>query len=408
MAFTITANTVLGIATVAGTNSSDSIAAAQLTNISSLNLNAYEAVDVVVTGATPLSGAISSFISMGQGDDQVTLSASLISPGSVIDLGEGSDSFSGNTSNLADSSIKGMGGLDTMTFGTATLTNMFVNGNDGGDRFTVGLGGGTVISNSTIVGGSDDDRIAINITGALTDGRINGQNGNDTITISNLGIGTTTTIYGGQGDDTLTAAAGPLGNWHVIFSGDLGNDTMFGKNQNGSNTSGDLLYGGVGNDSIDGGTGADTMTGGSGTDVFASITNGTMSVQYRDADLNGVISIGDTVNLNTAQGIGTFNNWVTNITDFSAEDRLATGLGTNAVSAIGQSFGGAPTMATFGSSSLTYKLGGAYNSANSTFTVTADNLGTDTLIALVGATADAHLLMKGTSASTLVAANFIE
>jgi hypothetical protein len=63
-------------------------------------------------------------------------------------------------------------------------------------------------------------------------------------------------------------------------------------------------------------------------------------------------------------------------------------------------------MATFGVSSLSYKLAGVYNSADSTFTVTADNIGTDTLLLLAGQSVNGYLLLRNTSASTLTEQNF--
>jgi Ca2+-binding RTX toxin-like protein len=423
LAFTITTNVGGTAATVVGTNSSDSIAAAQLANISSLSLTAFDADDVVITGTTALSASGNS-ISVGQGDDQVTLSAGLTGSGSLVDLGEGADTFTAAGVAISSSSIRGLGGLDTITInGAATIRSVFVNGNVGGDRINFGGANNvaTVFASSTIVGGSEDDRITFNTSGTVTGGRVNGQDGDDVITVTNIGAGTTTTMFGGQGNDTLTAggntfnASGDstaLG--FVIFSGDLGNDTLTGAAQGadlaaGALGGGDLLFGGGGNDTIStGNRGQDTLTGGDGNDTFV-ISNATdgFLVAYTDVTVAGVVSAGDTFNLNDTQGVGSFNNFLTNIADFAAGDVIDTANGTNAISGLGLVFtDGAAT----GVNGVTYKFAGSYNAANSTFTVTADNLGTDTLILLNGGGnggANSHILLKGTSASSLVPSNFV-
>ncbi len=404
MAFTITTNIGGTAATLVGTNSSDSVAAAQLVNISSISLTAFDADDVAVLGGTALSSAQ---ISMGQGDDQVTTGAAVSGSSSLIDLGEGSDVFN-SAFNLSSLSIKGFGGLDTFNFtGAGTLTNVFVNGNVAADRINIGTAAAAATGNitgATIVGGSEDDIITINTTGRISGGRINGQNGDDTITVNGMAVNTTTTMFGGQGNDVLTAAFGTGTTAHVIFSGDLGNDTLTGIQQL-QNVSGDLLFGGGGNDIITSNGGADTMSGGDGVDTFNLLTDTYMSVAFTDVAANGTIETGDSFTLGTFIAAGVSPK-ITNITDFvggGAGDILNTTNGTNALSALGL------TAANFGLAGQTYKLAGAYNAANGVFTVTADNLGTDTLIKLNGngAGANEFILLQGTSASTLTAANFV-
>ena len=420
MAFTITTNVGGTAATVVGTNSSDSIAAAQLANISSLSLTAFDADDVVVTGTTALTSATS--LSMGQGDDQVTLSAAVSASGNLFDLGEGSDTFTGGLNGFSNGSIKGFGGLDVINFGSATtsatavtIRSAFVNGNVGADRINIGSAtqgqtNALTVASSTIVGGSEDDRITINTTGAITGGRINGQNGDDIISVFDIGAATTTTIFGGQGNDTMSAFISTTNLTDraafVIFSGDLGNDTLTGANQNVNTTGGDLLFGGGGNDTLTPGLGMDTLTGGDGSDTFVITNNDGFLVAYTDVDGVAGVSAGDTFNLNNTQGVGSFNNFLLNIADFASSDVIDTANGTNAVSMTGTTWtAGAAT----GTAGVTYKIAGTYNSANSVFTATVDNLGTDTLILTNGGgngNAGTYFLLKGTSASSLVAANF--
>ncbi len=414
-------------ATVVGTNSSDSIAAAQLANIATLSLTAFDSDDVAVLGTTALASAS---ISMGQGDDQVTTGANVSGSSSLIDLGEGADTFT-SAHQLSSVNIKGFGGIDTFTLTGATLSNIFLNGNVGGDRINVGGGGGTRVTGATIVGGSEDDIIVVNTTASLTGGRINGQNGDDTIIVTDLGATSTTTMFGGQGNDTLTAgtiAGGFATNTeHVIFSGDLGNDTLTGIAQ-AVDISGDLLFGGDGNDRLitangtDGtansGGGADSLTGGAGADTFVFNDLGNTTAVFANVVGSATtIDAGDTFQLGVNRTAAGFQNFVTNITDFvggGGNDILDTVNGSNAVTGLGQTI--AAGQAAFGQNGSTYKLAGTYNAANSTFTVTADNLGTDTLILLdgsngAGATVTAanggYVLLQGTSASTLVAGNFV-
>jgi hypothetical protein len=398
LAFTITTNIGGTAATLVGTDASDSVAAAQLVNISSLQLTAFDADDVAVLGATALSSAI---ISMGQGDDQVTTGANVSGSSSLIDLGEGSDTFT-SANNLSSVSIKGFGGLDTFTITGGTLTSIFLNGNVGADRINIGNNTATAVASSTIVGGSEDDIITIDTTARLTGGRINGQSGDDTITVSRIGATSTTTIFGGQGNDIMSATL-RANTTHVIFSGDLGNDTLTGNNQ-GLNQAGDLLFGGGGNDVMTSSGGADSMSGGDGVDTYVLPTGNYMSVAFTNVVGTGAIDAGDTFTLGTFRGAG-ISPFIANITDFvggGTGDLLNTDNNSNALSAIGVAGSG-----TFGTAGFTYKLSGSYNASNGVFTVTADNLGTDTLIQLNGGATNEFILLQSTSGSTLTAANFV-
>jgi len=412
LAFTITTSGTS--ATVVGTNSSDSLAATQLASIATVSLTAFDADDVVVLGTTNISA---SSLSLGQGDDQVTQGAgATISGNSLIDLGEGSDTFTSTAANISSSTIKGLGGLDTINLQQAqTLTSIFVNGNAAADRINIGNATATVVTSSTIVGGSEDDRITFNTTQNVTGGRVNGQDGDDTITVTQLGTTSTTSMYGGQGNDTLTAngwAAGAAG--YVIFSGDLGNDTLVGAQQTVQTTGGDQLFGGAGNDAITGRRGMDTLIGGDGVDTFTVANGDGFNVVVTNGGVAGIVDAGDTFALNTTQGTGSANNFLLNITDFvggGAGDILDTANGTAALNATGVAI--TEATGSIGVNTVTYKIAGTYNSANSRFTVTADNLGTDTLIVMNGGAASgignatSYLLLKGTSASTLTAANFV-
>jgi hypothetical protein len=325
---------------------------------------------------------------------------------SLIDLGDDNDTLNIGSNALAGVTVRGLGGLDIMNIGAATLTSVYVNGNEGGDRIYLGSGLAMTLLNSTIVGGSENDILIIDTSGQLSGGRIYGQDGDDTISVRQIGIGTTTKIFGGQGNNTLLASFGSTSSY-VIFYGGGGNDLLQGRNQ-AVDVRGDLLFGGDGNDSVDAIGGADTMSGGDGVYTFnGDFFSMTASIANSPTGNPAVIEAGDIFYLNRTSGIGNFNNPTANITDFSGGgggDILNTYYGDNPSNGIGKPVISAAT-GDFGSGS-TYKLSGVYSSADSSFTVTGNNLSSDTFI-YSGGFVDSYLLLKGTSTSSLVAANFI-
>ena len=391
-----------------GTNASDALAAAQLANIATLTLNAYESDDTVILGGTALTAGT---IGMGGGSDQVTQGAAALTD-VTITLGDSTDTFTSTANNITTSSIKGQGGADTITFGAAaTLNAVFVNGNEGVDTINVGGGLGVVLTNTSIVGGSQNDIITLNTSGASTGGRVNGQEGDDILQAGAAQVAmNSTTVFGGNGSDTLNFGGAGAGATFRL-SGDLGNDTITGNTGAAVDTQGDRIWGGNGSDTISGATvganivGADTLSGGDGADIFdfsnATMQGNTTMEVVTDAAGAGVVSAGDILTLGNT-GVSAFNNAILNITDFSSVDKINSVNGTAAVSAIGTTLtdngAGADTIGVAGT---TYFVSGVYNATDSNFTATADNVGTDTLVVFNGGTANSFLLLRGTQSSAL-------
>lgn len=250
---------------------------------------------------TNISG---SFINGNAGNDLIDLS--LVSS-STIHGGQGNDTFFADARN---SILNGNAGTDTMNVFSAASSSIF--GGQGTDVLNIS----GIISSSDINGDLGND--AINLTNAkLINSTISGGDGEDTIILldtpfifgpPNVPAGVFTssnsTIFGGKGSDNINAEfidnAGSTG---VILSGDEGNDTLSGS------AFADILFGGDGNDRIRGNAGADTMTGGAGVNTFVFV------------------------------GAGDFGNLVTGavdvITDFKAGDVISGGFVPGALGGVG-------------------------------------------------------------------------
>jgi Ca2+-binding RTX toxin-like protein len=157
-------------------------------------------------------------------------------------------------------------GNDTLT---GTGTGFFLQGNQGADSLTGGVGGGI------IYGGADNDTIHVvgSGTSTATHNLVNGNAGDDTIVSTNVAGDT---LYGGQGQDNITGAGNDLVNGNAgndVILGAGGNNTLYGGQDNDSiSTSGanDLINGNAGNDTIHdtGATGQATIHGGQGNDLI--------------------------------------------------------------------------------------------------------------------------------------------
>ena len=190
-----------------------------------------------------------SLVNGNAGNDTIDLA--LVS-GSTIFGGQGDDTF---LADLSNSVLNGNAGIDTINVFSSAGSSVF--GGQGAD--VLSISGAT--SSSVIQGDLGNDRIALaGVT--LTNSTVNGSDGEDTITVTGVFSGSSTTIYGGQGSDTLDASLAGVGSTGVVLSGDVGNDTISGT------AFADNLFGGDGNDRITGGLLADTMTGGAGVNTF--------------------------------------------------------------------------------------------------------------------------------------------
>ena len=234
-------------------------------------------------------------IVMGGDDDTVNVAEDGILLNSFIQLDgnneavAGDDDFIMNADTaLINSELRGLNGDDTFTL--FNLQNSTVNGNANRDSINV-----TGAVASQIDGGSWADEITV--VGDVLQSSINGNKGTDTVVVGAGGRAgddelTDVSIYGGQGDDTITSN-GNADSTGTLLSGDKGNDTI---------TDGEAdstLNGGSGDDVLTAGEGADTLTGGSGADTF-NFGNG-----------DSVISDADT------------NSGFSTITDLSTEDIIA-------------------------------------------------------------------------------------
>ncbi len=194
----------------------------------------------------------------------------------IVDLGEGADTFNGQSSfsNRLPIQVLGQGGDDTIT---GTANGDILDGGDGddmisGDRGEDSIRGGA--GNDTLFGDGDDDQLfgqdgADSLFGGVghdllrggnDDDRLNGNSGHDTLE-GELG---NDTLLGGSGNDLGRGGSGAdsikgQSGWDTLFGGG-GNDTIRGE------AGDDIINGGDGDDTIVGGFGNDLVTGGEGSD----------------------------------------------------------------------------------------------------------------------------------------------
>ena len=211
----------------------------------------------------------------GGGDD-------VIRPGidnDFVDAGDGADYV---TDLQGSDTVIGGAGNDTIIAGVDTFSDYesddpafptlgFLsdpNTDDGRDSVEGGDGDDSLLTGDdadSISGGAGNDFV----DGGIDDDLISGDAGADTL----LGRHGSDTIAGGLGDD-LVVGSGPAGlaipdagdpqalNDRDLLSGDGGNDTLFGGDDD------DTLLGGTGNDRLDGGIDEDSLSGGDGDDTL--------------------------------------------------------------------------------------------------------------------------------------------
>ena len=232
-------------------------------------------------------------IVMGGDDDTVNLAGNGVLLNSFVQLDGNNEAVAGDdtfamadaTTALINSEIRGLSGDDTFTL--FNLQNSWVNGNANSDTIDV-----TGAVASQIDGGSWADEITVE--GDVLQTSINGNKGTDTIVVGAGGRTgddelTDVSIYGGQGDDTITSN-GNADSTGTLLSGDKGNDTI--TDDDGDST----LNGGSGTDTLTGGSGADTLTGGSGADTF-NFGNGDSVITATTSDFSSItdLSTEDTI-----------------------------------------------------------------------------------------------------------------
>lgn len=208
-------------------------------------------------------------------------------------LGDGGDTFNGQSSALGFVPIEILGGDGPDTINGSAGRDLIDGGGDAdvinGDRGDDSIQGG--LGNDTITGGRDNDSLEggdgdDNLNGNVGDDIVRGDNGNDFLN----GQSGDDTIDGGLGDDTIFAGSGrdlaTGGPGADNIKGNSGNDTLFGQGGDDTlngNAGNDVINGGDGDDSIRGATGDDLITGADGTD-FINAQAGNDTVLGGDGD----------------------------------------------------------------------------------------------------------------------------
>ena len=164
-----------------------------------------------------------------------------------------------------------MGGKGNDTVTAFDVSDGEVNGNIGDDTVNVFTGDGGF--NMYVGGGQGNDVIAV--SGAFTNSIIDGNKGTDTIDVR-FGNHSNSSVNGGEGDDIIRAD-GSFGGatTGLVINGDLGNDTLVS-----TAAASSTVNGGEGNDTIvsvsDAGENS-TVDAGVGADVVALVDGGVSS-----------------------------------------------------------------------------------------------------------------------------------
>ena len=162
---------------------------------------------------------LSSTLAGGKGNDTISLTATTVSDviiggdrGNATNIdGDGNDSirFDVGGQNFTGSTIYGGGGNDTITFVAAGMTASVVSLNKGKDIFSAEEN--LIIKDSTIGMGADNDEFHLVDSGAILSSRINLGKGADTTDFGGASIGSgsdfNATLYGGAGADVLLGSA---------------------------------------------------------------------------------------------------------------------------------------------------------------------------------------------------------
>ena len=243
------------------------------------------------------------------GTDTVRSSATFTLAANVENLtltGAGAINGTGNTGNnvitgnAGNNVLNGLGGVDTVSYATATAP------------VTVSLA--LTAAQNTGGGGTDTLTGFENLTGSAFGDTLTGSNGANTIT----GGAGADTMAGGLGNDTyfvdnpgdvVTEAAG--GGTDTVFAGvdyslTSGSQIEFLRANAGAvglsltgNELANAIVGGTGNDTLTGAVGADTLTGGAGADtfVYAALSDSTVAAGGQDTITDFSSAAGDKIDL---------------------------------------------------------------------------------------------------------------
>lgn len=257
-----------------------------------LHVNGDEVASDVITFTKGLAG--NAVVNTGGGADNLTVQ-SVAGTGyavanSTLNGGSGDDTILINGSVRANSAIEGGIGNDTITITEdvstwGTTSTPLISGGDGHDKITImGNLDGAMIRGD---GGND----SISLTGSLYKGTISGDGGSDTISVGVV-AGTGGIINGGDGADHINV--GTINEWaKIVIDGGADNDLIhIGKVLSGATLN---ISGGSGNDTItiDDITtgylpGGSIISGGDGADVF---TYNSTAGHYLTLSQEGTVSI---------------------------------------------------------------------------------------------------------------------
>ena len=218
-------------------------------------------------------GSVVTQVSGAQGNDTITL----VLEDDIAQAGKGDDSILINVDGNSSSTAYGGEGADTITLGTAVLTNAaYVQAGAGNDSVNLGGGASFTVFNGAFIGGNAGND-TLTVTGAATLATIGGGQGADEILLQ--AGATSAGIRGGKGKDSLTLNGTITGS---TVSGNEGNDTISATGLTGTTS---LVGGGKGNDSISINTGAiATLVGGYLNDTITGLGSYTGGVIYADAN----------------------------------------------------------------------------------------------------------------------------
>jgi len=278
-----TSNNTITVSNSGGNSEFATISSGVITNFTTTNFEWMEAYLQSSNNITVnMTGVQRGRLLTNIGDDNITVSASLVDAGDARVFGIQSDAgndtivYNGGDASLS-TDISGGAGNDDIT--VTGLSRSVINGGDGDDTIEGGNGFDEIrggFGNDDIRGRNDNDRIygddgedilngdngADQLWGGEGNDTINGGNDNDRL----HGENGDDTIRGGNGDDRVWAGAG-----NDIIDGDADNDLIYGEDGD------DEIDGGLGDDTINGGAGNDTIDGGEGNDrLFAKDDNDTV------------------------------------------------------------------------------------------------------------------------------------
>ncbi len=277
-----------GYATVVGTPVDDTIT---LANDGAGNLGVTVNGTPLVIPTQPLAGLVGFVVYGGNGNDTLTLDASLGSKLGFLYGQGGNDALNGGT---GLDRLYGGTGLDTYSGGLGQ-DNFFTDPDDY-TAGSVGVIGGTGTATDIIYLSA---ATTINVTAAMQIEQ----------------------VFGSSGDDVINASAATAG---LQLFGQGGNDTVTGGSGN------DIILGGDGNDVLSGGGGSDLFRPGTGTDIV----NGTSdSISFTDVQTGLTISlISGTA---TGTGVNTTMTGILNVDGTNFNDVITGDANSNALNGKG-------------------------------------------------------------------------